>query len=99
MRRLPRFQVAFAGVSQRAPPPGGGGGVHPHHVGALVRQQHRGQRAGDVLPEVEHPHAVEGAWHSASSGERGGGVYYAAPPTPARSQPPPRTPGGHPCAR
>src|SRR5206468_3968625 len=40
------------------------GGIDADHVCALVREQHGRQRPRDVLPEVDHPDAVEYAGHA-----------------------------------
>ena len=56
MLRLPRFQVALAGVAQRGPP----GGSTRITSAPVVGQQHRRQRPRDVLPEVDHAHAASG---------------------------------------
>jgi hypothetical protein len=42
--------------------------VDMHHIGALVGQQHRRQRPGDELPEIDHPDARQRSAHEAVPG-------------------------------
>ena len=54
--------VALAAVPRRVGrrlPPRAAGRVDVHDVGAVVGQQHRGERAGDPLAEVDDPDPVE----------------------------------------
>lgn len=58
------FRAVPDGVGRRVPA-SSARRIDPHHIGALIGEQHAGQRPSYVLPEVDHMGAVDCSGHGA----------------------------------